>query len=251
MIKDESMNIEYNLDYTTSQKSVWVNKCTHIMLHHTWGGNFSWNMTYLSRPKETYASAHYVVWLNGEIGRIGLDTFILWHAWKWRHKDMQTNFGNSYCIGIEVVSEWKVFTVPQVRALAKLVRELQKKHNIPTEKVIRHEDYAWYRGKWDIWENFYKVVWCTSYSQWLREEIDRVQTKPEPLPWVSIKQATQAFTPKWDYRKLAWKSPFSNPVAASNILESDKNWDEKLSIIEIMARVVAEDVLKKSKEVGK
>ncbi len=234
MIKDESMNIEYNLDYTTNEKSSWVNKCTHIMLHHTWGWSFSWNMSYLSRIKynngsRVYASSQYVIWDKWEIWRMWLDTFILWHAWSWRFPWIPDNLWNSYSIWIEIVSAWKVFTVAQIEATAKLVRELKKKHNIDNSRVIRHKDYAWYRWKWDPGDNFYKTVWCDSYKQWLEEKVD-LQFVKAPI------KTTKKVSNVWDYRKLAWKSPFRDTETAWKTLQAGTP-DEALAVVETMINV--------------
>ena len=233
MIKDETMDIEYNLDYTTNERSAWVNECTHIMLHHTWGGTFSGNMGYLSREKynwsaRVYASAHYVIWDKWEIGRIWLDTFILWHAWSWSFEGMINNLWNNYSVWIEVVSDWKVFTVAQIESLAILVRELKKKHNIENSRVIRHKDYAPSR-KWDISDNFYKTVWCDSYEQWLEEKVD-LQFVKAPI------ETTNEVSNVWDYRKLAWKSPFRDTQTAWKTLQE---WtpDEALAVVETMINV--------------
>jgi len=164
MIKDETMNISYDLDYVTNKFSKWTNSCDYIMLHHTAWWSFKSNMTLLSSGSRI-ASAHYVIWKNGEIWRIWLDDYVLWHTGAWSYPWMKTNFWNNYCIWIEVVSDWYSYTKKQIETLEKLVKELQKKHSIWIKNIIRHKDYAPKR-KWDIGDNFFKIMWYKTFQEW-------------------------------------------------------------------------------------
>lgn len=188
MIKDEVMNIEYNLDYTTSKKTAWKNTCEYIMLHHTWSWTFKNMMNYLANH-EAKVSCHYVIWKKWEVGRIWLDNYITWHAWTWIYKWIARNKWNYHCIGIEVVSDWITFTKEQIDTMTRLVIELQKKHNIPTENVIRHKDYSPWR-KWDIWDNFYKKLWYSNYQEYLNKEIDW-KLVPEDNSVIEVSQIEQ------------------------------------------------------------
>lgn len=159
MIKDETMNIEYDLDYTTIKKSSWINEAQYLMLHHTWWGTFKSNMDYLAHSS-TEVSTHYIIGSKWEIGRIWLDSYIMWHAWSWDKEYWA--YINDKALWIEVASDWFTYTDIQIKALKKLILELQKKHNILKENIIRHKDYT--TRKWDIWDNFYE--WYNSFEEW-------------------------------------------------------------------------------------
>lgn len=164
MIKDEVMDIYYKYDVTTRKYTVWINKCEFIMLHHTaWVSSLKSMTDYLSNNK-AQVSVHYIIDQKWEISRIWMDNYILWHSGKWSKMPEYKDKMNNYAIGIEVISDWKTFTKEQIDYLYKLVKELQKKHNIPNDKVIRHKDYS--ETKIDIWDNFYKVVWYNSFEEW-------------------------------------------------------------------------------------
>lgn len=158
------MDIIYAIDAKTWKHSWTVNKCTRLMIHHTGSVASLENMVdYLSEAKAE-VSAHYAIVPNWDIARIGMDNYILWHAWRGDLLEWFKDNMNNYSIWIEVISNWTDFTKEQVNSLYKLVKELQKKHNISNENVIRHKDYT--NRKWDIGDNFYKKVGCSSFEVW-------------------------------------------------------------------------------------
>ena len=168
MIKDELMDIEYSIDATTwKYSSKTGNRCEFIMLHHT-GDDLSLKseVHYLSEVNSE-ASVQYVIDKEWLIGRIGMDGYVLWHAGRWDLLKGYEDKMNRYSIGIEVISKGKTFTKKQINSLYKLVKALQKKHNIPNEKVIRHKDYT--NRKIDISDAFYRTVGYTSFSEWKQE----------------------------------------------------------------------------------
>lgn len=157
----------YNLAYTTNKFTKGKNTCEYIMLHHTWAWTFKSMMNYLAK-NQAQVSCHYVIWEGGEIWRIGLDSYIMWHAWIWDKKYWK--YINHRAIWIEVVSDWYKFTKQQVKSLTMLIKTLQNKYNIPTGNIIRHKDFT--TRKWDIWDNFYKILGYSSYKEYLKREID-------------------------------------------------------------------------------
>lgn len=156
MIKDKTMDISYNYDLTTKKYTKGINKNRFILLHHTGGIAKLKNMANYLGKNKAQVSVHYIIDKAGNYARIGMDNFILWHAGSGRKIKGYENKLNNYAIGIEVISDGVNFTKEQIKALAKLVKELQKRHNIPTSRVIRHKDYS--KRKWDIGDNFYKLL---------------------------------------------------------------------------------------------
>lgn len=143
------MSISYDKVVPTLNKHKWVNSCEYIVIHHTWGWSYEWNVNVLSKWKSV--SCHYVVWSEWRIAKIWNDTDILRHCWtserEWR-KDM-----NRYCIWIEVVNIWYTFTDKQRESVRNLIISLKKKHNIPENRILRHKDIAPKR-KVDIYDSF-------------------------------------------------------------------------------------------------
>jgi N-acetyl-anhydromuramyl-L-alanine amidase AmpD len=149
---------------STKKKTAGVNTCKYIIVHHTAWWTFASNLRYLSEWT-AQASVHYIVWPDGEIGKIGQDTDILWHAWQSQRGTLSDM--NKYSIWIEVVwpDYWKYskvgFSEEQKKDLWDLIIYLMKEHNIPIENVLRHKDVAPWR-KTDIADSF----WNTEYSSW-------------------------------------------------------------------------------------
>lgn len=195
--------MKYDLDVVTSNKSKWENSKKFIVLHHTATVTTLENMvSYLSKPNDRNVSCHYVISQDWRLGKIWLDSYILWHAWfgnliKWYRDNM-----NEHSIGIEVISNGEHFTRVQIEKLSLLVFELQKQYNIPKENVIRHKDYS--TRKWDIWDNFYKLHWFMNYEHWL----DR-NPKIDSFNWVSILWKPQ---PKNKPLRLGMFNPFNNTI---------------------------------------
>lgn len=214
--------MKYTYDVTTRKYSKGTNSKKYIMLHHTGGVTTLANMTNYLAKNSAQVSAHYVIGKNGGISRIGTDNYILWHAGLGSKIPGVVNNMNAHSIGIEVVSNGVNFTEAQVIALAELVKHLQKTHKIKPQNIIRHKDYS--TRKWDIGDNFYKVVGCKSYSEWIENHILE--------------------KPVGDYRKLAGKSHFSKTEQAGITLVTGDP-DERMAVVQLMARKTTESVLKK------
>jgi len=132
----------------TKNKTKWTNTMQYIVLHHTGGGTYEWNIRTLTVGD---VSCHYVVWPDWKVAKIGEDKDILWHAgeskWKW------LNGMNSYSIGIEIVNKEKTFTDQQRVSVRELVVYLIDKYGIPSGNIIRHKDIAPER-KVDVYDEF-------------------------------------------------------------------------------------------------
>ena len=202
----------YKYDYTTKKYTKGTNSKTFILLHHTGGVSSLKNMTEYLANNPAQVSAHYVVGQNGDISRIGTDDYILWHAGTGDLIDGYINTMNNHAIGIEVISDGEHFTKQQIKALEKLVKDIQARNNIPTENIIRHKDYS--TRKWDIGDNFYKIAWYNSFEEW------------------------RNFKEVWEYRNLAWDSVINDIEGASTKLLTEdgriKNFDEFTAYIELI-----------------
>lgn len=155
----------YKIDETTNKHSWKTNSKKFIMLHHT--GNIASleNMvTYLSK-NPTQVSAHYVVGLNWDIGRIWTDDYVLWHAGTGDLIEGHIDNMNAHSIWIEVISNGTDFTKKQIDSLVDLVRDIKDRNNISIANIIRHKDYS--TRKWDIWDNFYKPY--SSFEEWKKQ----------------------------------------------------------------------------------
>lgn len=142
----------------TSSKTIGKNTCEYIVLHHTAENGSLWGvLNWLSKSGK--ASAHFVIDFNGDIYQIWEERDILWHCglseWGWR-KNL-----NNYSIGIEVRWIATEFTDKQQLSVAKLVKYLAEKYNIPEKNLIRHKDIAPLR-KNDIHDNF----WNKNFGNW-------------------------------------------------------------------------------------
>lgn len=203
--------MKYDLILSTKKKSAWKNTCEMIILHHTAGWTFKWNMEYLANSNKQ-ASAHYVVWQNGEVGKIWEDTDILWQAWTsaWNWK---TDL-NKYSIWIEIVWPW--FTDIQRDKVDELVLELISKHNIKKENLARHKDIAPWRKvdpddslwntrypNFEAYKNFLFSKLTIMTAIWFYEEI---YNKENPNGWDIIKDINWAINRLVDTNwNLKWK----------------------------------------------
>ena len=134
----------------TTKKTKWTNTKQYIIVHHTWSFSYLWNLRYLSLDKNT-ASVHYVVWQNWEVGKIWEHNEILRHAWI-SEREWITDL-NKYSIGIEICSDWFIFTETQKNKVKELIEYIMKQEWIKKENVLRHVDIAPNRKR-DVWPNF-------------------------------------------------------------------------------------------------
>lgn len=141
-----------------NKKSKGTNTCEYILLHHTWGGTYSWNLSILSWKTSSYVSCHYLIWGDGKVAKIWEDTDIQRHAGvsEWNGK----KYMNKYAIGIECINIWTGFTDIQKNTLRELVNELIAKHKILPTNIIRHKDVSPWRkiDPYDtLWNNEFKT----------------------------------------------------------------------------------------------
>lgn len=146
-------------NFKTNNKSIWINKCEYIVLHHTATG--AWTAKgviehFQDTKAKNRASAHYIVDENWVIYSMNTEKDILRHAGIGSLNWIVNNM-NEYSIWIEVVGplDWKFeFSDKQRVAVASLIKDIAKRNNITKEKVIRHKDYSVWR-KVDIYDSFW------------------------------------------------------------------------------------------------
>lgn len=145
--------MDYKETLQTKNKTVWINTCQYIILHHTATAEGSIKSV-LKTLTVGAVSVQYVVDTNGDVYKIGEDKDILWHAGRsawWNLTDM-----NRYSIGIEIV--WPLedgwFTDEQRKSVGKLVVELARKYGIGKGNILRHKDISPWR-KVDIYDSFW------------------------------------------------------------------------------------------------
>ena len=132
-------------------KSSGTNTCQYILLHHTWGGDYSWNLKILSWQTSRKVSCHYLVGIDGKVAKIGKDTDIQRHAGS-GYWDGKNNM-NNYAIGIEVINVGTNFTHIQREKVRELINYLMWLHKIQTLNILRHKDVSPWR-KVDIYDTF-------------------------------------------------------------------------------------------------
>lgn len=127
----------FNDKVSTTKKSAGKNSKYWIVIHHTAGGTYKGNMTYLS-TNPVKASVHFVIWEHWEIGKIGDPDDILRHAGNGSRWGMDNvNYG---FLGIEVVG-FGDYNVHQLIALTDLVEYLMWNFKtIEKVNIIRHSD---------------------------------------------------------------------------------------------------------------
>jgi len=158
-------------DYKTTKISRGLNSWSYIMLHHTWPWadlNLVKYLAWSSAP----VSCHFVVWKKGDIWQLSELGARTWHAWVSK-RQWQTEL-NQHAIGIEICSNWTDFNDIQRQAVRELTNYLLSMLNLTPDKIITHADVAGFRGKRDVWPNF----WNNKYASW--EEYQN-SYKKEPL----------------------------------------------------------------------
>lgn len=150
----------------TTKKSKGVNTCTWIVIHHTAWWTFESNMKYLSEWTAK-ASVHFVIWPNGECGKIGDPLDVLRHAGNGSWGDCSNV--NYKFMWIEVV--WfGEYNIHQYMRLTDLVEYLMWNFPIDRDNIVRHSDVTQERSitkqrllwdgkrkvkKSDIWLSFF------------------------------------------------------------------------------------------------
>lgn len=126
-----------------------INRIKYIVIHYVGAtGGAEANCNYYA-SQYVGASAHYYVGFSGEIWQSVEDKNIAWHCGT-RGKYLHPECRNSNSIGIELCvrnkgskadtsRDW-YFEDDTVQSAIQLTRELMKKYNVPTDRVIRHYD---------------------------------------------------------------------------------------------------------------
>lgn len=86
-------------------------------------------------------SAHYMIWENGQIDQLVLDSDRAWHAGisHWQERDNL----NHYSIGIEIVNRGQDdFPALQMQAVCDLCVYLVQMYRIPAKNIVGHSDIA-------------------------------------------------------------------------------------------------------------
>lgn len=154
-------------------KTAGTNTCEYIILHHTGGGDYSWNLKVLSWQTSRKVSCHYLIGLDWKCAKIWQDKEIQRHAGESSRQGKK--YMNRYAIGIEVINIVQWFTDLQRSKLRELVNHLMQLHNIPPQNIIRHKDVSPGR-KIDPYDtlrsNEYKTF--TDYqNSYVPEEVDK------------------------------------------------------------------------------
>lgn len=195
--------------YTTPNKRRWTNKKIFIILHHTTSKNFYGTVSWFKNPKSE-ASAHYLVWMNWELGQFENDNTVLWHAGESKRTtaDWNTFYDiNNYSIWIEISNDGERFTDIQRKNVRKIINDLMQKYGIWPENILRHKDISWYRGKVDPYDTFrnnqYKTF--TDYQNSFNSLLDQMD---------KIKQLQH------DYKRNSSDYDFASDVV--EFIEDDK-----------------------------
>ena len=170
----------FNQVETTTKKSKWLNPIYWIVIHHTAWWTFESNMRYLSKSTAK-ASVHFVIWENGECGKIWDPTDKLRHAGNGSRWGMD-NVNNGF-LWIEVVGFWD-FNIKQLIRLTDLVEYLMWTFpSIDRNNIVRHSDVTQDREitrkkilrdgqrkvkKIDIWLKFF---WDNEYFKLWRDQL--------------------------------------------------------------------------------
>lgn len=167
-----SMNIKQQLE--TKNKSLWINTCEYICLHHT--ATAEWTIKWVLRQLTVWpVSCHFVVDTNWDIYKIGQLHDRLWHAgiseWDWK-KDM-----NRYSIGIEIIWPLPWFTDAQRKSVRELVTSLITDLKLPVNRIIRHKDIAPKR-KNDVADEF----WSNEYKTFTDYQNSYISTNSQLMP---------------------------------------------------------------------
>lgn len=176
--------MKYDIISSTKNITRGKNSCERIVLHHTGGWSFEWNLKTLTVWS---VSCHYLIWQDGKIAKIWKDEDILRHCGDSRRKGR--NMMNPYCIGIEIVNDKYDFTDTQRLKVRELVKELMKIHNIPAENIIRHKDIAPER-KVDVYDTFRNNEFKTftdyqnSYKK-IQYTFEEIETAKSAVQWNS------------------------------------------------------------------
>ena len=179
ILKNNTMQIKQHL--ATASKYAGKNTLEYIVLHHTGTkeGTIKGNLNHLTTSGK--ASCHYVVDTNGDLYKIGDDTDILWHAGEvnWPKKDKWGSL-NAFSIWIEIIGPLSDggFTDAQRATVASLVQELCAKYKIPQDKILRHKDISWYRGKWDVSDTFWSWKY-KSFDEYRKSLFPTTPTMPK------------------------------------------------------------------------
>ena len=156
------MNINHDY-HKNNNTSTGINKQLFIICHHTWV-IWEWNINVLWGLTDREVSCHYLVMQDWRTYQFVDDDKISWHCWLSRYTVDWNTFNrlNNYSIGIEIESDWKIFTDIQRWKVKELITSLKSSYWISVENILTHKDISWYRGKWDVGDSFRN----NKYSSW-------------------------------------------------------------------------------------
>lgn len=188
--------------YNTNNKSMGINTCEYIILHHTatWEWTLRWLINAFTWQRKV--SAHYLVDTDGLIYQFWTDRDILWHSgtslWQWK------TFLNRYSIWIEVIGplrNWG-FTDKQKESVEVIIQHLSQKYNIGVKNILRHKDIS-PRRKWDISDTFWNWKFKTfeEYKKSLFIKNKIMAKEPKKSKYTDIKDTVLQVT---------WLTPIFN-----------------------------------------
>lgn len=136
-----------------------TNTMNYIVVHHTASGNATINAMLRFFRATKVVSIHYLVAKDGTIHYLVPEDKVAWHCGVSKY-DWYTDM-NHHCIGIEVLSNGTDYTDSQREAVWRLCRAIMRRRGIRKERVLRHSDIAWPRGRkvdiskqfWEKWGN--------------------------------------------------------------------------------------------------
>ena len=140
-----------------------------LILHYTGMESGEAAFSWLRNPA-SQVSCHYLVWEEGRVTQLVAESRRAWHAglsfWK-GERDI-----NSASIGIEIVNPGHDGGAPpfpdrQIEAVIALSRDLCRRHEIPSERVLAHSDVAPARKR-DPGENFpWRALHAAQVGHWV------------------------------------------------------------------------------------
>lgn len=163
------MNIDKTYPcHITNYRKIRKKAIRYIVIHYVGAtGSAKQNAMYYHTAANVGASAHYFVGNKSENGAVYQsveDNYCAWHCGSENGK-YYSDCRNDSAIGIEMCCHKDInggwyFDEITVKNTVELVKELIKRHNIPIENVIRHDDVthkccpAPYVKYPDLWEKF-------------------------------------------------------------------------------------------------
>ncbi len=184
------------------------NRIQYIIVHYT-AANLMRSLYLLTK---TNVSSHYLISEDGTIYQLVNDEKRAWHAGvsEWQGR----NSLNNSSIGIELVNlgyketpqktrVWYSYPDAQIKSLKILLKELQKRYDIPTKNILGHSDVAPQRksdpGPLFPWRELAKeglAIWPDEMAVAKQQAIFDMESKPSAT-WIQSKLASIGYaTPR-------------------------------------------------------